>query len=81
MHFPEGVCYNGTELRNNRRFCGFAREAVINRPAARVPENRFHPLMVKMAGSAQLDRLYQLRRGVSSVCLRFLNKAIEWYHE
>ena len=35
--------------------------------AARVLENRFHPLMVKMAGNAQLDRLYEFNWGVGSV--------------
>lgn len=35
--------------------------------AARVVENRFHPLMVKMAGNAQLDRLYAFNWSVGSV--------------
>lgn len=34
---------------------------------ARGLENRFHPLMVKLAGNAQLDRLYEFNWSVGSV--------------
>ena len=45
--------------------------------AARVQENRFHPLMVKLAGNAQLDRLYEFNWSVGSVYFVFSLKKVK----
>ena len=45
--------------------------------AARVQENRFHPLMVKLAGNAQLDRLYEFNWSVGSVYFVYSLKKVK----
>ena len=45
--------------------------------AARVQENRFHPLMVKLAGNAQLDRLYAFNWSVGSVYFVYSLKKVK----
>ena len=45
--------------------------------AARVQENRFHPLMVKLAGKAQLDRLYEFNWSVGSVYFVYSLKKVK----
>ena len=45
--------------------------------AARVQENRFHPLMVKLAGNAQLNRLYEFNWSVGSVYFVYSLKKVK----
>lgn len=45
--------------------------------AARVQENRFHPLMVKLAGNAQLDRLYEFNWSVGGVYFVYSLKKVK----